>query len=290
MRRLRQLATRGWLLVIFGAGILYLATNYRQIAEQLQVISPVRLLLSSAFLVAGKLLLVQLSRQSVEVVGAEIGFRRMFYINSLSQLAKYLPGGVWHFVGRATYYHDDGIEVKRATQAIIVENIWLITSACFVGAMFFALYAAETSDLLLLVVLGLAWVSLLFLMTRWRVPDVQLMDVLYALVLQALIWICLGMSLWALIPVDGGATLVVLAIGAFGLSWAIGYMTLFAPSGLGVREAVLVALLVAFLAPAQSVIYATINRMVWVVTELLLGMLVKVRGGEVVVTPERDAL
>ena len=59
-----------------------------------------------------------------------------------------------------------------------------------------------------------------------------------------------------------------------GLSWSIGYVSLFAPSGLGVREAVLVAILSVAYVPEQIVFYVTLNRLIWVVVgEVVLGLI-----------------
>jgi len=275
--RIRQILTWAWLLLVFGGGIFYLATNFDSISEQLRTLSPLRLVAAVGCLIAGKLMLVQLSRHSVEVAGMPFSFWRMFTINSLSQLAKYLPGGIWHFVGRASYYHQDGMTLKQATGAMIVENIWLVSSALFVGATYFVLYAVDLTRALGLVVLVVLWVLILVIMTRWRVPDVRVQDVLVAMLLQIAIWTLLGMALWVLIPTDDPLGIFPLAVGAFGLSWAIGYLTLFAPSGLGVREAVLVTILAVSIAPAQSVVFAAINRLTWVITELILGFVVRIR-------------
>jgi hypothetical protein len=48
-------------------------------------------------------------------------------------LGKYLPGGIWHFAGKFGIYKVMGISTKATTQAIIYENIWLLSSATIVG-------------------------------------------------------------------------------------------------------------------------------------------------------------
>lgn len=270
---LLSLLKSAWVLVIFGGVVAYLVTNWPTIREQLSGVALWRVLLAHVCLLGGKLLLVELARHSVEVTGASILYRRMFVINAMSQLAKYLPGGVWHFVGRAGYYHAAGLALPQVTRALIVENLWLVTSACFTGGIAFALYAGDARSLLAVVLFGL-WVVLLAVMTRWRVPDVSWRAVFQALGLQALAWSLIGASLWVLIPVNAPGFML-LTVGAFALSWAIGYITLFAPSGLGVREAVLTALLGVVIDPAAALIYAALNRVIWVLTEVLLGVLAR---------------
>lgn len=270
---LLNVAKSGWVLLVFGGVIVVLATNWQTFSEQLRTIAWWRIMLSSAALIGGKLLLAAMSRQSVQVTGADIAYPRMFMIYSMSQLAKYLPGGVWHYVGRAGYYAASGLNAGQVTRAMVVDNLWLVTSACFTGGIAFALYAADERAIFAPVLFGL-WVILLLVMTRWRVPDASWHVVGRALLLQAAIWTLLGAALWALIPLNT-PRFGLLAIGAFGLSWAIGYVTIFAPSGLGVREAVLAALLGLVMSPAAALVYAALNRIVWVLTELLLGLITR---------------
>lgn len=272
-RVLLSVLKSAWVLVVFAGVVVYLITSWPTIQAQLSGVALWRVLLAHVCLLGGKLLLVELSRHSVQVTGAHISYRRMFVINAMSQLAKYLPGGVWHFVGRAGYYHGAGMALPQVTRALIVENLWLVTSACFTGGIAFALYVADARSLLA-VVLFVLWVVLLAVMTRWRVPDVSWRAVVQALSLQALAWTLIGAALWVLIPVAAPG-FALLAIGAFGLSWAIGYITLFAPSGLGVREAVLAVLLGVVINPSTALVYAALNRVTWVFVEVVLGLVAR---------------
>mgnify|MGYP007090168503 CR=1 FL=1 len=63
-----------------------------------------------------------------------------------------------------------------------------------------------------------------------------------------------------------------LAIGAFSVSWAIGYSTVFAPGGIGIREIVLTALLGNFFPVQQIVTYAAVHRLLWTGAEVVLGL------------------
>jgi glycosyltransferase 2 family protein len=272
--RLLQAVKSLWVVLVFGGALAYFALNADAVLEQLKIVRPGRLMLAVGLLILGKLMLVELARQSVEVIAQKPGYGRMFYINAMSQLAKYLPGGVWHFVGRAGYYHTDGLTLKQATQAMVIENIWLVTSAAFVGVIFFIGYTVDAVNLLMAAVLVLCWWAMLYIMTRWRAPSASFRQTGLALLLQVSIWMTLGASLWVLIPQDIPG-LSQLAIGAFGLSWVVGYVAVFAPSGLGVREGMLVAVLAVVLSPSVTIIYAAINRTVWIITEFILAAMAR---------------
>ncbi len=266
-KRLIQIAKWAWVVLVFGGVAVYLANNFDTVRAQLSSVSLPRLILAHVLLIGGKLLLVELSRQSVMVVDWRTAYDRMFYINSITQLAKYLPGGIWHHVGRAGFYRADGLPLARGSRAMILESIWLVSASAVVGGVFFALYRGQP---LLSVLLIVVWWALLARLYRVFSGELRWSAALYVLGLQALIWTLLGLCMWVILPVDTPQS-APLAIGAFGISYAIGYVVIFAPGGIGVREAVLTAALAVVIAPSSALIYAAVNRLVWVISELILG-------------------
>ena len=57
-------------------------------------------------------------------------------------------------------------------------------------------------------------------------------------------WLAIGTLFWAYLEVVGStATGWSRTVGAFGVSWGLGFFTLFAPQGIGVFEGVLVSVL-----------------------------------------------
>lgn len=273
-----------WLLLVLGVAAYYFATHFDVVRTNLRTFSIPFVLVSALALIFGKLLLVQLSRRSIDGAAWRPTFQEMFCINSLTQLAKYIPGGVWHFVGRLGAYRADGLDVKNASRAMIVENVWLVLSAAMVGTALSFSYVAnkvfvftwvDLRDLQLPVVLILVvvWLVALWLIERFRGGKAEHRRLRIAgdLLLQVAIWIFIGGSFLALRAHAESLTQLGLVVGSFCLSWAVGYITVFAPGGLGAREAVLVGVLAA-VAPAQeAIIWAAVHRIIWVGVELLLG-------------------
>lgn len=256
-RALRWLK-RGWLLLVFFAVAWYVYANWDQLTGEITRIDVRRLLLAVAMLIGGKLLLVQHSRFSVMFA---MPYPTMFMINSISQLAKYVPGGIWQFVGRAAYYRAGGLSSREIARSMLHENIWLVVSALCAGAVFLALDHANS--IALSVILLVWFVSIRLTLGRWSWG---------LLVLQVVLWLCLGLSYALLLPVDlyevwwsAGA--------AFALSWALGYVIIFAPGGIGIREAVLSGLLLAFLPAEQGLLLATLHRFLWLLSEVILALL-----------------
>ncbi|QPC84686.1 hypothetical protein G4Y79_10005 [Phototrophicus methaneseepsis] len=268
-----------WLVLLVGAVIFYLSQHFESIGPQLQAVSITRLLIAYLFLVIAKVLLVGVSYESVAVTRYVLPVRRMFFINAISQLAKYLPGGIWHFVGRAGFYRHAGMPLKKASQAMIIENIWLVTSALIAGAAYCAVYYLA-SPLDILVVVGLIVVHIAILFLSSPPEPGRLLSVLVAAGLEWASLTLMGIALWLIVPEMADAGYLSLAIGAFCISWVIGYVAIFAPSGIGVREGVLVALLASVAPPETIVLYATIHRFAWIISELTLALFAKLFADE----------
>jgi hypothetical protein len=50
-------------------------------------------------------------------------------------LGKYLPGGLWHLAGKFGFLKLKGISTKKTTQVMVIENLWLLSSAGVVGVV-----------------------------------------------------------------------------------------------------------------------------------------------------------
>lgn len=214
-----------------------------------------------------------------------IPYREAFSITSVTQLGKYLPGGIWHFAGKFGIYKVMGTSTKKTTQAMIYENIWLLSSAAIVG--FFTLLASSRDMIceylpficdpavarILMVGVPIVWIAGLILFERLFFPDEKLVvsDFLLILVEQLATWILFGISYWLVFPPQSGFLMQI--IGAFSLSWVAGYVAFFAPGGIGIREFLLAVILSGFFVSREVATYATVHRLIWVFIEIVLGAL-----------------
>ncbi len=275
-----QIAKWSWVVVVCAAGAVYAAHHRAELITQLQSVPGVRLALSFGLLVLGKLLLVVLSRRSVQVPVWKPSFGEMFFISGMTQVAKYLPGGVWHFVGRAGAYRSKGMSLQETGRALFVENVWLCVSALGTGLLFFLPFGAplEVSPWVLEGVLAfvvVCWLSGVWGLDRLHRPGAGArarwsFDLLGV---QCLAWLTLGASFWVLLPAASTVQGLLVSAGAFALSWLLGFLMVFAPGGLGVRELGLGVLMSSLYAPEQTMFFAVIHRFVWVSVEMLLAAL-----------------
>ncbi|MCC6612475.1 MAG: flippase-like domain-containing protein [Anaerolineae bacterium] len=278
MRKLRPVLEWGWFLLLLVGIAAYLANNVATISDQLSSVSVARLALSGSVLAVGYLWVVELLRCSTNYVGWKPTYRHMFYINAMSQLAKYLPGSIWQYVSRAGFYRAGGVSLANATRAIILESIWIVSSSVLVGLVACALYFTQAqlmTVVLALVVVFIAWTGILFQVTRIYFRQAFWRLTLRVQVVQLLTWLTLGLSFWLLIPDEGAVKTLPLVIGAFGLAFGAGYVVFFAPGGIGVREIVLIAILTLVIPSEKVIVYAAIHRFIWVVVELLNGLIAR---------------
>lgn len=282
-RRLIEILKWAWIAaVLLGAGW-YFYRHYQEISRYLGSISVIRLIVCFLLLLAGKLAISDISRLSLKKINFAMPYTEALAITTVSQLGKYLPGGLWHLAGKFGFLKIKGISTKKTTQVMVIENLWLLSSAGVVGVVallassstaacqYVKVFCSQSIAKGFALVLPLVWVTglLIFEYLFFAKQKIIMRDFLLMLVELLFIWMAFGLSFWLVFPPDAGYLAQV--IGAFSLSWLAGYVAFFAPGGIGVREVLLAVLLGAFFQGGEVAIYASIHRLLWVLAEVLLG-------------------
>lgn len=176
-----------------------------------------------------------------------------------TMLSRYLPGNLWHIVGRVAFAGRLGVARAQVVASATVEQLLTLLGALATAALCLPFWRGATDGLLW--ALGLLPAGLILLHPRLlgaalgvaarRLGRPELAwPYGYATMLllagaYALANLAAGLALLAILapltPLEPGAAAY--AVGAAGAAWAAGYLSLLTPSGLGVREAVLTALL-----------------------------------------------
>jgi hypothetical protein len=204
-------------------------------------------------------------------------------ITSITQLGKYLPGGIWHVAGKFGIYKARKISTKNTTAAVVLENIWLLSSALVIGATcllissqevlceFSTIFCDASLNRVLLFGLPVLWIAALLLIDFFGFKEnrYSVKDFLLLLLEVLVIWVSFGISFWLVFPLKSGFQMAI--TGAFSISWVAGYVAFFAPGGIGIREYLLTVILAAYFSSSEVATYATIHRLIWVVGEILLG-------------------
>ena len=213
------------------------------------------------------------------VTGARIWF--------LSNLARYVPGNVWSYVGAVELARREGV-ARRTTLAVMA-----LTQVLSVGVAVAAglpVLLAERARLgrpallgALVVAAGAALAALfrrrLLDLARRRFPGLDPADltpsagtVVLLVAGYALYWAVTGLAFAALVaslyPLAPGD--VPLVVAAYAAAYAAGFLALLTPAGLGVREGVLVVALAPVLPAGPALVVALLSR-VWMMLVELAG-------------------
>jgi uncharacterized membrane protein YbhN (UPF0104 family) len=208
----------------------------------------------------------------------------------LSQFGKYVPGKIWYAMGRLALCRREGVGLLTGSVSTLLELLLVILAAC---AVFLAslplwpvvgrrelVWAPAAIGGIVIVLHPAVFGFLLRLGLRilgkeappyrvgWRPLAVNT-------AWYALSWIVYGAGLDFLlrslrlggaaaeIPLSAGARILFLA-GASAVAWAAGFVSFFAPGGLGVREAIFAYFLSLHLPPPFPVLLALVSR-IWIV-------------------------
>lgn len=274
-----------WLILVLAAAGYYFYRHQEEVINLIKQIDYWRIILSLILLLIGKAFLVILVKYSVNCEGWYPTYPEILGVYGLSSLGKYLPGGIWHFVGRFGVYKMNGLSAKASTRAMVLENIWLLSSALATGVIGVFLFRFDLIANLLnipdenwlavtltMVILAL-WIIALIIVHKimQKYTSRQIPNVVRVTLIGLLLWTFIGGSFFAMFK-EFSFSSAPLFIGGYAVSWAVGYIAVFAPGGLGVREAVLAFVFSSITSVELIAVYAAMNRIIWVIAEVLFGL------------------
>lgn len=204
----------------------------------------------------------------------------------LSMSTRYLPGNVWHIVARMALASQLRVPGSVVLASATIEQVLTLLAALALFAVtvsFWTLFPVSQLWLLLLVPVGLILIhpALLGRLLTWaarrlRRPELAWVYT-YATMLRTLAWymaamFCSALALWTLLWGLGptAPSQFALVVGAAALAWAIGYLSFLTPSGLGVREAVLVALLAQSFPMTTAIVASLLFRVAMTLGEVVV--------------------
>lgn len=177
---------------------------------------------------------------------------------------RYLPGGIWHTLGRLEQLRRCGVPLSRVTLFPIGESIAAVSAALVLGSVLLVFPMMTATWMLGSVALLLA--CALFLI-RWANPTAA--PITTAGVAMLGFWICQQIAFGCfLMSIDSSVLAPPHATGCWLFAWALGHLAIFAPQGIGVSEVTFAHLLgggldVALLVTAFRLIQAMADTIVW---------------------------
>ena len=193
------------------------------------------------------------SRAVLGACGSEIGYGAALQIHANRLPARYIPGGIWHTVGRVADFHARGALPRHLALFVFLENSLAAGTTFLMGGGLLFYYrhwqrwgvagalGALAGALALLVIPAF---SRRFILKEKN----ALHPAAYAKALgvAAGFWILASASFcvyFSAFPGARAATPVLETAGAYMFGWAVGNVTVFAPQGIGVFEAMAAGLL-----------------------------------------------
>ena len=285
----------------------------RAIAQQWQDVAPAlrnlriewaRVLASGIIVVATYLLLVEAWRSTLRAWGDRLPYKTAARIWFVSNLGKYLPGKVWQIAAMGAMAQQSGVSAAAAIGSALVVNLVSIIAGVAVivvtaGRRVALTVGSETTTLdegtsvliaIGVVILGVGALAITPVIIprlaklaarvtgkNFAVPAVPPRAIWIAAASTAASWIFYGVAfaLFAkgITPRAAGNAASYIAV--YTGSYLAGYLALFVPGGVGVREAALVIAMPQFqlASTADATIIAITSRLWLTVLEILPGLL-----------------
>lgn len=247
------------------------------------------LLAASLLVFATYLVLIETWRQVLRRLGARVPFGAAARVWFASSLGKYIPGKIWTVSAMVVMIGEQGVPIPVAGASAVVITIAqvatgfavvILTSTTTVQQIAggtTGVVAATVGMVLCLAaapVLARQWNRLAVRFGRERLSvSVPLSAVGVALAGCAAGWLMYGVAFqWFVRSMIGSASGPTTSyIAAYAASYLVGYLTLFAPGGIGARELVLVSILtpLGLATQAQAAVITVMSRLWLTVVELV---------------------
>lgn len=242
------------------------------------------LVVAGALLVVHAATAVVIWRQALRGVGVELTPRVALDLFAPSILPRYIPGRLWANAARVALAKRVGITLTRTSGAFIWETAIALATAALVAGVglagrvdgtyvwtAFGLLAAVVAFVAMLAVTARAtrvatWLARLGSSAMVPPPVLLLRTALVAMVG----WLCFGLAHVAVARsvASVGLSDLPLVIGSTALAWAIGFVAIIVPLGLGVRDGLLVVLLTSLLSPPQALLFVALARLVQLAVDI----------------------
>lgn len=218
-------------------------------------------------------------------IGPKVAVLRAMQVMLVGQLGKYVPGSVWGYVMQMEIGRHYGISRPR----ILVTSLYAagigVVASLLLGSLALPVITAEQpllSWLFVLLPLGVACLHPRvltaiadFVLKAFKRPPldhiVEMKTVLFALVWALASYILFGSQLWVLANAfeDPNVESFVLLVGAISIGFTVSLFAFFLPSGIGVREAILISSMTLIVTTSQAAAISLVSRLLFTAADLL---------------------
>lgn len=215
---------------------------------------------------AGALLALAWHRLLVDLGGTG-SFLASLRIYGVSQIAKYVPGNIFHLAGRQSLGIANNLPGWALAKATMWEMILISVAGALSVFLIAPLYVPRVSFIASVPIYLGAVLFSAHILAQTRSRNFGIAFVSLAL------FHCVsgGIFFLILMLVSGAGNLMVpMFVGAFTIAWLVGFLSPGAPAGVGIREAVLLILLAGEVSENHLLLSTLLSRVVTVIGDFLL--------------------
>ncbi|MEK7573820.1 MAG: DUF2079 domain-containing protein [Patescibacteria group bacterium] len=255
-------------------------------SPNLFLLIPGALLLSSYFFLRS-----YVWKKLLDEKGYSVSLREASYLWGISEFKRYTPGFIWAFVGKTLSFGEKGIDKKTIANLILIEisffMLGTIIASLLAGSFIFSSLFPNLKYLSFPVVIFTFFVSMMFVFNKnildkiklpgflkyvnLALPDFKPYSNFKLLIVSVFSHFIFGLGTFLVIssiiylPLEKGLALV----GLFTLSLLVGYLSIIAPMGLGVREGFITLALSKIISLQTAGLASIFARIVFIFSEIL---------------------
>lgn len=231
------------------------------------------------------------------LTGKSVNSINVIYLYLRSNLYKYLPGNVFHLIGRNQIAKDESLPHVQVAMITTLEIILQIITVLILVLLFSAEYLIQYltraiqfigENKTMFLIAGIIILIAVFFFAR-KIRGKQILKALTFISVRTIPFLLVFILFYAVYFVGFGfiyilvlhqvgvnlpASLYMTTIGVYSFSWLIGFLTPGAPGGLGIREVVMAALLTGIASQDLIVVSATLTRLVSIIGDILAYILI----------------
>lgn len=286
--RLKKFLSAIFIIFIFGILFVNIFRNWHTISSYPWQINPLKIWLLIIFLIP-VYLVNGLSWYFVNrSMGSKLTYFQALRVLMLGNFSRFIPGGIWQYAGRIFLAQKIGIARTSTAVAILTETVLTLligVGIIFVIGIFWKLPVENKSLVAVILLLGIL-IGSIFVLGNKKL--LSLLPIKFKAIKVPLRWLPLLILCFSMQFIFDGTVLFFLAnmavplsgqiypvfIGIFAASWLLGFITILAPSGLGVQEFAMAALLATYMPLPIAMVVAISFRLLLITSEVLLILLI----------------
>jgi len=283
--RIKAASQVAWLVVVAGFAVRFAWRHADELAAVDLASGGSAWVVALLYVLGAKVMISLMVHASWRAAGADLGLAQAVYTYNMSQLPKYVPGGIWPYVNRVRLARARSLDFPRIWSGLAMETAMLLGGAVVLAALAYdrdtllpAVGVAVPDDWIAPARAGaLVLVGVVVVAAAARVPHRGALA--RAVVLTLTAWALLGLSFHAMVVgMAGSGALTGAAAGAVGLvptaglfafAWTLGFVAFFSPAGIGVREVLLGLGLAGVGPPAVVAAIVVGHRLVYLAADVL---------------------